>query len=248
MTTTALITGANKGIGFETARLLAARGITVLVGARDPKLGQAAAEKLHAEGAQAHFVRLDVTDRETIDHAAAWIGEEFGSLDILVNNAAIAGGDEGDWKPSTTSVASLRKVFETNVFGVIAVTNAVLPLLRRAEAARIVNVSSEVGSLAGMMDRNGPMWPMTGIPYPSSKTALNMVTVMYAKELWDTGIKVNAANPGYCATDLNGNSGFRAAEQGAEPTVHLATLPADGPSGQLWGYLWGQDAYGPLSW
>ncbi|UFS99539.1 SDR family oxidoreductase [Nocardia huaxiensis] len=248
MTTTALITGANKGIGYETARRLAARGMTVIVGARDPGLGQAAAGKLQAEGADAHFVRLDVTDEDSIDQAAAWIGEEFGSLDILINNAGIA-GDRGDaWTPSATTLPALRKIYETNVFGVVAVTNALLPLLRRAEAARIVNVSSEVGSLTGMTDQNNPLWPMAAISYPSSKTALNMVTVMYAKELWDTGIKVNAANPGYCATDLNGNTGFRSAEQGAEPSVHLATLPADGPTGQLWGYLWGQDAYGRLDW
>ncbi|WP_067830444.1 SDR family oxidoreductase [Nocardia inohanensis] len=246
--TIALITGANKGIGYETARQLAARGMTVLAAARDRGLGEAAVEKLKAEGAQARFVQLDVTDGESIERAAAWIGGEFGSLDILINNAGITGGLDGDGKPSSTGLANLRAVYETNVFGVVAVTNAMLPLLRRAEAARIVNVSSEVGSLAGMSDQAGPMWPMAAIPYPSSKTALNMVTVMYAKELWDTPIKVNAANPGYCATDLNHNTGFRTAEQGAHPSVHLATLPADGPSGELWGYLWGADEYGRLAW
>ncbi|WP_067699260.1 SDR family oxidoreductase [Nocardia jejuensis] len=250
MTTTALITGANKGIGFETARQLAARGMTVLLGARDEALGQAAADKVKAEGADAHFVQLDVTDENSIAAAAARIDSEFGRLDILINNAGITGGFDGDGKPSSTALDTLRKTYETNVFGVVAVTNALLPLLRRAESARIVNVSSEVGSLAGMTDREGPMWPMTSVPYPSSKTALNMVTVMYAKELWDTPIKVNAANPGYCATDLNGNNGFRTAEQGAEPSVHLATLPADGPTGQLWGFLWGNDTqtYGRLDW
>lgn len=249
--TIALITGANKGIGFETARQLAARGTTVLAAARDADSGRAAVEKLRAEGAQAHFVRLDVTDAESIAAAAAWIDAEFGSLDILINNAGITGGFDGDGKPSSTTLANIRNVYETNVFGVIAVTNAMLPLLRRAAAARIVNVSSEVGSLAGMSDQAGPMWPMVSVPYPSSKTALNMVTVMYAKELWDTPIKVNAANPGYCATDLNRNTGFRTAEQGAEPSVHLATLPADGPTGELWGYLWGVeggDEYGRLAW
>ncbi|MET9492743.1 SDR family oxidoreductase [Nocardia sp. NPDC006630] len=246
--TTALITGANKGIGYETARQLAARGITVLVAARDKDLGQAAADKLKAEGAQAHFVQLDVTDEDSIARAAAWIDAEFGSLDILINNAGIS-GTYGE-KPSTTAVASLRRAYETNVFGVVAVTNALLPLLQRAEAARIVNVSSEVGSLELMMNQDGPMWQMASIPYPTSKTALNMVTAMYAKELWDTPIKVNAANPGYTATDLNHNTGFRTPSQGAEPSVHLATLPADGPSGQLWGYQWGGGdvEYGPLPW
>ncbi|MFI1918708.1 SDR family oxidoreductase [Nocardia sp. NPDC020380] len=249
MTTTALITGANKGIGYETARQLAARGITVLVGARDAELGRAATEKLRAEGADARFVPLDVTDPESIAAAAEFIGKEFGKLDILVNNAAIAGVRDGDGKPSSTELDSLRNLFETNVFGVVAVTNALLPLLRRAEAARIVNVSSEVGSLTATMDPDGPMFRMAAIPYATSKTALNMVTAQYAKELWDTPIKVNAANPGYTATDLNHNSGFRTAAQGAEPSVHLATLPADGPSGVLWGYRWGAgEEYGQLAW
>jgi NAD(P)-dependent dehydrogenase (short-subunit alcohol dehydrogenase family) len=251
MTTTALITGANKGIGYETARLLAARGMTVLLGARSAELGGAAAAKLAAEGGDVHFVQLDVTDEESIARAAARIEAEYGKLDVLVNNAGITGIREGDGKPSTTGLANLRNVYETNVFGVVAVTNAMLPLLRRAEAARIVNVSSEVGSIGSQMNPDGPMWGMASIPYASAKTALNMVTAQYAKELWDTPIKVNATNPGYCATDLNGHSGFRTAEQGAEPTVHLATLPADGPSGQLWGHIWGgeQDGeYGQLPW
>ncbi|WP_040794276.1 SDR family oxidoreductase [Nocardia higoensis] len=249
-TTVALITGANKGLGYETARSLAARGVTVLIGARDPERGRAAAEKLAAEGGDVRFVRLDVTDADSITAAAEYIDAEFGRLDILVNNAAITGTFE-EHLPSLTTVGTLRTVYETNVFGPVAVTNAMLPLLRRAEAARIVNVSSEVGSVELMNDRNGPMWSMAAITYPSSKTALTMITTMYAKELWDTPIKVNAANPGFCATDLNGNSGFRTPEQGAEPIVHLATLPADGPTGQLWGYRWGATdgvEYGRLPW
>ncbi|MET7768060.1 SDR family oxidoreductase [Nocardia sp. NPDC005366] len=251
MTTIALITGANKGIGFETARLLAATGMTVLIGARDTDRGKNATARLAAEGADARFVPLDVTDAESIAGAAADIDAEFGRLDVLVNNAGITGGLDGDGKPSSTAVSTVREVFETNVFGVVAVTNAMLPLLRRAEAARIVNVSSEVGSFGMMMDPDSPMWPVAAIAYPSSKTALTMVTGMYAKELWDTPIKVNAANPGYCATDLNGHNGFRTAAQGAEVSVRLATLPADGPTGQLWGYRWGgagKDEYGVLPW
>ncbi|WP_280195516.1 SDR family oxidoreductase [Nocardia farcinica] len=249
--TIALITGANKGLGYETARALAARGCTVLVGARDPERGRAAAEKLAADGGDVRFVRLDVTDAATIAETAAYLEAEFGRLDILVNNAAITGGFDTGLLPSTTSIDIMRTVYETNVFGPVAVTNSLLPLLRRAEAARIVNVSSEVGSVQLMNDQDGPMWPMVSITYPSSKTALTMITTMYAKELWDTPIKVNAANPGYCATDLNNNSGFRTPEQGAEPIVHLATLPADGPTGQLWGYRWGATdgvEYGPLPW
>jgi NAD(P)-dependent dehydrogenase (short-subunit alcohol dehydrogenase family) len=251
MTSIALITGANKGIGFATAQLLGARDCTVLVGARDAKLGQEAERELRSEGADATFVLLDVTDDASIARAAEWIGQQFGVLDILINNAGIARGDR-DGKPSQTTLATLRAVYETNVFGVVAVTNAMLPLLRKAPAARIVNVSSEVGSIGSMTDPASPLYPMASVPYPSSKTALNMVTAMYAKELRDTPIKVNAANPGYCATDLNGHRGFRTPEQGAAISVHLATLPADGPTGHLWGHLWVEgaddDATGVLPW
>jgi NAD(P)-dependent dehydrogenase (short-subunit alcohol dehydrogenase family) len=250
MTTTALITGANKGIGFETARLLGARDMTVLVGARDEERGRQAERALRDGGADAHFVQLDVTDEKSVRQAAEWVEAEYGQLDVLINNAGIARGD-GSGRPSETLLTTLRAVYETNVFGVVAITNAVLHLLRRAPAARIVNVSSEVGSITSISDPESPLWPMASVPYPSSKSALNMVTVAYAKELRDTPIKVNAANPGYCATDLNGRSGFRTAEQGAEVSVHLATLPADGPTGVLWGYLWhadGSESYGVLPW
>jgi NAD(P)-dependent dehydrogenase (short-subunit alcohol dehydrogenase family) len=248
--TVALITGANKGIGFATARQLGARGWTVLAGARDEARGKQAEQDLIAGGADARFVQLDVTDEQSVTQAAQWIGAGYGALDVLVNNAGIA---RGDWPgtPSGTSLETLRTVYETNVFGVVAVTNAMLPLLRRAPAARIVNVSSELGSITANMDPDSPMFAMASIPYPSSKTAVNMITAMYAKELRDTPIKVNAANPGYCATDLNQHRGFRTAEQGAEVTVHLATLPADGPTGQLWGYLWTADGgggFGVLPW
>jgi NAD(P)-dependent dehydrogenase (short-subunit alcohol dehydrogenase family) len=250
MTDIALITGANKGIGYETARLLGARGSTVLVGSRDEARGRRAERELRATGVQARAVPLDVTDEKSVRRAAEWIDAEYGRLDILVNNAGIARGD-GTGRPSETTLETMRAVYETNVFGVVAVINAMLPLLRRAPAARIVNVSSEVGSIASMTDPASPMWPMASVPYPSSKSALNMVTAMYAKELRDTGIKVNAANPGYCATDLNQHHGFRSATQGAEVSVHLATLPDDGPTGLLWGFLWtdgGGESYGPLPW
>ena len=248
--TVALITGANKGIGYQTARLLGARGMTVLAAARDAARGQETERALRAGGADARFVQLDVTDEKSVTRAAEWIEAEFGRLDVLVNNAGIARGD-GSGAPSQTTLATMREVYETNVFGVVEVTNAMLPLLRRAPAARIVNVSSEVGSIASMTDPDGPMAAMASIPYPSSKTALNMVTAMYAKELRDTPVRVNAANLGYCATDLNGRSGFRAAAEGASVSVHLATLPGDGPTGTLWGYR--RDAadpgqYGDLPW
>ena len=251
-TTIALVTGANKGIGYATARQLGALGWTVLMGARDEQLGSAAASELREAGADARFVRLDVTDDTSIAAAARWIDNCYGRLDVLINNAGIARGD-GSGRPSETTLSTLRTVFETNVFGVVAVTNAMLPLLRRAPAARIVNVSSEVGSIGSMTDPASPLFPMASVPYPSSKAALNMVTAMYAKELKDA-IKVNAANPGYCETDLNGKRGFRSPEQGAAISVQLATLPADGPTGQLWGHLWtaGQsaddDTNGVLPW
>jgi NAD(P)-dependent dehydrogenase (short-subunit alcohol dehydrogenase family) len=249
----ALITGANKGIGYEVAHQLGVQGMTVLVGARDPRRGTEAEAALRALGVDAHHVALDVTDDESIAQAAKHIEEEYGRLDVLVNNAAITGGSWGEG-PSQTALSTLRQVYETNVFGVVAVTNAMLPLLRRAPAGRIVNVSSEVGSINATLDPEGPLWHMVGIPYTSSKTALNMITAQYAKELWATPIKVNAANPGYCATDLNNNSGFRTPAQGAEAIVHLATLPGDGPTGSFYGHLWTQEggledaSYGDLPW
>ena len=251
--TVTLITGANKGIGFEVARQLGAVGMSVLVGARDDERGAAAERNLRDLGVDARHVALDVTDEASIDQAAQEISAEHGHLDVLVNNAGITGGPESG-RPSQTPLAILRQVYETNVFGVVAVTNAMLPLLRQAPAARIVNVSSEVGSVQATLNSDGPLWPMTSIPYPSSKTALNMVTAQYAKELWDTSIKVNAANPGYCATDLNNHSGFRSPEEGAEAIVYLATLPEDGPTGSFYGHLWVADVgpdepqYGRLPW
>lgn len=250
MTSIALITGANKGIGFATAAQLGGLGWTVLATARDSRRGKEAERELQSAGANARFVPLDVTDSESIAAAGSWIEAEYGRLDALVNNAGIARGD-GAGRPSETTLATLREVYETNVFGVVAVTNAMLPLLRMAPAARIVNVSSEVGSIGSATNPASPLFPMASVAYPSSKTALNMITVMYAKELRDTAIKVNAANPGYCATDLNGRSGFRTPTQGAEVVVHLATLPADGPTGQLWGDLAMADSdlgYGVLPW
>ncbi|GAA2361803.1 SDR family NAD(P)-dependent oxidoreductase [Nonomuraea africana] len=223
--TTALITGANKGIGFEIARQLGERGITAIVGARDEERGRAAAERLGLP-----YVRVDVTDPGSAQAAAKWIEQEYGALDILVNNAGIAVWQE-DASPSATSADVLRQVYEVNVFGVMTVTNAMLPLLRRAPAGRIVNMSSELGSIAMAIDPESPFWPLNLVAYNSSKAALNMITVSYAKELWHTPIKVNAANPGYCATDLNGHTGFRTAEQGAAIAVRLATLDDDGPSG-----------------
>ena len=248
----ALITGANKGIGFETARQLGALGMTVLVGARDEGRGRDAESALRDGGADARFVSLDVTDGKSVELAAEWIDKEYGRLDVLVNNAGTATVSRQRATASQTSLDDMRAVYEINVFGVVAVTNAMLPLLSRSPAARIVNVSSEVGSITAESDPAHPLSQMpASVPYPSSKAALDMITVMYAKELRGTPIKVNAANPGYTATDFNNHSGFRSAAEGAEPSVYLATLPDDGPSGIHWGYVWttdGSGGYGVISW
>ncbi|MCX4970505.1 SDR family oxidoreductase [Streptomyces sp. NBC_00654] len=224
----ALITGANKGIGFEIARRLGALGAVVLAGARDKARGEATVEQLRGEGADAHFLHLDVTDPGLIERAAHRIDERHGRLDILVNNAGI----NIEWPfnvPSKVSVEQLRTTFETNVHGVAAVTNAVLPLLRRSAAGRIVNVSSEMGLPAWL---DGSEMPAI-TAYSVSKAALNMLTLLYANELRDTSIKVNACSPGFVATDINDGVGERTAEEGAAIEVRLATLDADGPTGRF---------------
>lgn len=231
----ALITGANKGIGFETARILGGDGATVLVGARSAGLGEKAAATLAADGIDARFVRIDVTDHASVEAAAERIDAEHGRLDILVNNAAITTTDASD--PSTSPPPSrvapdlVRTAFETNVFGVVAVTNAMLPLLRRSPAGRIVNVSSHLGSLTRLTDPSAAFHGPNLLPYNTSKSALNAVTVAYAMELADTPIKVNAAAPGFCATDLNGDTGLRSAAQGAAVIANSARIGADGPTG-----------------
>jgi NAD(P)-dependent dehydrogenase (short-subunit alcohol dehydrogenase family) len=245
----ALITGANKGIGRAVADELAALGMTVLLGARDPGRGAAAAAAIRAAGGDAHAVGLDVTDGTSIATAAAWISSRFGRLDVLVNNAGITGsgrvspGEAYDQVPSSVDLDMVRSVFETNVFGVIAVTNAVLPLLRRSSAGRIVNVSSMAGSLAVASD---PAGPLAGLPtsaaYSPSKTAVNALTVQYANELRKSGILVNAADPGFVATDINNHTGFLPPAAGAAVVVRLATLPSDGPTAGFF------SATGPVPW
>jgi NAD(P)-dependent dehydrogenase (short-subunit alcohol dehydrogenase family) len=245
----ALITGANKGIGRAAAEQLAALGMTVLIGARDPQRGEEAAAAVRATGGDAHALTLDVTDPATIAQAASWVGERFGHLDVLINNAGITGSgqvspqDAVDQIPSTVDLDMVRAVFETNVFGVIALTNAMLPLLRRSPAPRIVNVSSGGGSLAIAADPDGPLTDLpTSAAYTPSKTALNSLTVQYANELRKDGILVNAAAPGYVATDINNHSGFLTPAQGATVLVRLATLDADGPTAGFF------SAEGPVPW
>jgi len=195
-----------------------------------------------------------VTNESSIAQAAGWIDANYGRLDVLINNAGTATVARRRASPSQTALDDMRAVYEINVFGLVAVTNAMLPLLRRADAARIVNVSSEVGSISSQTNPSSPLAQMpASAQYPSSKTAVNMLTAMYAKELRDTPIKVNAANPGFTSTAFNDNRGIRSAAEGAEPSVYLATLPDDGPSGILWGHIWttegdGDGGYGTLSW
>lgn len=225
----ALITGANKGIGFEIARQLGEQGNVVLLGARDEARGKQAAESLAGPGIAVVPLRIDVTDVTSVADAATRIEREYGRLDILVNNAGIAGGFAGP--PSEATVGDMREVYETNVFGVVSVTNAMLPLLRRSDAGRIVNMSSHLGSLTLSSDPGSAVARVNMIAYQSSKTALNAVTIAYAKELRGTPIKVNAALPGIVATDINQHRGQRTPAQGAVIAVRLALLDDSGPSG-----------------
>ena len=236
----ALITGANRGIGFETARQLAQKGIKVLVGARSEENGKEAEAKLKAEGFDAESVLLDVENKKTHEAAAKYVEEKYGKLDILVNNAGIV--LDGDFKSDTVPQDILRKTFDTNFFGVIALTQALLPLIKKSEAGRIVNVSSGLGSLTQNSDPAWEFYQVKPLAYNSSKTALNAFTVMLADELKDTNIKVNSADPGYTATDLNGNSGYKTVAEGAAVIVDLATLAHDGATG---GYF---DDKGALPW
>ena len=225
----ALITGANKGIGYEVARQLGREGITVLIGARNPQLGEAAAAKLKVDGADAHFIELDVTRPETIAKAAERIRAERGRLDILINNAGVV--DKGDGPPSVADLDAVRRVLDVNFFGVLAVTQAMLPLVRKAASGRIVMVSSGLGSLTWNADPNWPFAAIKPLGYNGSKAILNMLTVQLAWELRDTPVKVNTVNPGYTATDLNGNSGTQTIEEGAAETVRQSLVPDDAPTG-----------------
>jgi NAD(P)-dependent dehydrogenase (short-subunit alcohol dehydrogenase family) len=231
--TTTLITGANKGLGYETARQLLAAGHTVLLGARDEARGRAAADALGAR-----FVHLDVTDDASVDAAAAAIGE----LDVLVNNAGIEGRGPGNAVvgAADTTAGYLRTVFETNVVGLVRVTHAFLPALLRSPAPVVVNLSSGLASLAGLSDPASPVHFYPGVAYPASKTAVNAITVQYAKAF--PGIRVNAVEPGYTATDLNGRTGTQTVEEGAGIIVRMARLGPDGPTGT---YV---SAHGPIPW
>ena len=235
----ALITGANKGIGKEIARQLGKLGITVIIGSRDEKKGEEAEKELRSQGIDALTVKLDVTEQSTIDAAALEVEKKFGKLDILVNNAGI-GIDTG--KPSTIDMDILYRTYNTNVFGPFRMIKTFLPLLKKSDAGRIVNMSSGLGSL----ERNSSKyWETSGtklLAYNSSKSALNAITLQFAYELRKTPIKVNSAAPGFVATDINQFRGSRTVRQGAIAPVRLATLPEDGPTGGFF------EEEGPVPW
>jgi NAD(P)-dependent dehydrogenase (short-subunit alcohol dehydrogenase family) len=234
--TTTLITGANKGLGYETARQLAGAGHTVYVGARDADLGRQAAGRLGVR-----FVHLDVTDDASVAAAAKTI-EADGGLDVLVNNAGLEGRtpDNVVIGPADETAAHMQALFDANVFGMVRMLHAFLPLLLRSAAPVVVNLSSGLSKTADLAHPEGPVHFYPGVAYPASKTAVNTLTVQYAKAF--PGIKINAVDPGYTATDLNGRTGIQTVEQGAEVIVRMAQLGPDGPTG---GYF---AARGPLAW
>ncbi len=230
--TTMLITGANKGLGRETARRLLADGHDVWLAARDRERGTAAADELGGR-----FVELDVTDEASVNAAVGHLAGEGAGLDVLINNAAIPGGFK---PPGDTTADDLATVYATNILGVVRVTRAMLPLLERSTAPVIVNVSSGMGSLAVTTDPNRFESTLHGLAYPSSKAALNMITSQYAKAF--PRMRINAVDPGYTATDLNGHRGTKTVEQGAEIIVRMATIGPDGPTGTF------VDEHGVVPW
>ena len=234
----ALVTGANKGIGLETVRQLASQGITVLLGARDEKRGAEAAKQLKEEGLDVQFLQIDVSDTASQDNAAKFIADKFGKLDILVNNAGVA----KDFRvpASHGTLEQWRETFETNVFNLVSLTQKLLPLVKKSDAGRIVNLTSILGSLALHSDPNSPIAgsSSSGTAYNASKAALNMFTVNLANELKGTSVKVNAAHPGWVKTDMGGQEAPLEIPDGAKTSVILATLPDDGPTG---GYFYLND-------
>lgn len=227
----ALVTGATRGIGLETVRQLAASGLTVLLAGRDLARATAAAEAFQAQGLPVVPIALDVTDPDGIQQVALQIEQRFGQLDVLINNAGVL-LDEFSKPPSQQSLETWRATFDTNLFAVVQLTQALLPLLKRAPAARVVNLSSQLGSFGWHTDPSSPIYDFKApVAYNASKSALNAWTVHLAYELRETKIKVNAVHPGYVQTDMNGGEGEIDVATGAKSSVQMATLEDDGPSG-----------------
>lgn len=226
----ALVTGANKGIGLETVRQLAKQGILTVLASRDVGRGESAAKKLGSEGLPVEFVQLDVTDSASIARAASEIENRHGHLDILVNNAGVF-VEQLDRKASEQTIESWRKTFDANFFGLIEVTQAFLPLLRKSKAARIVNVSSRLGSITDQSDPSSPYYDFKVPAYNVSKTAVNAWTVQLAHELRGSRIKVNSIHPGHVKTDMGGANAAMEIVDGARTSVELALIPDDGPNG-----------------
>lgn len=227
----AFVTGANKGIGLEIARQLAETGVTVIIGARDTVRANAAVNELSAAGLSVRSVRLNLNDQSSIAAAAETIRAEHGRLDILVNNAGIVDAEDGP--PSNASPEAARRIMDTNFVGTLAVTQAMLPLLHLSSAARIVNLSSSLGSLALNGDPSSPYYSARLIGYNASKAALNMLTVQLAEELRGTPHVINSVSPGYVKTDLTGHNGFMTVEEGAKLPVQYALLGDDAVSGRF---------------
>jgi NAD(P)-dependent dehydrogenase (short-subunit alcohol dehydrogenase family) len=232
MTTIALITGANKGIGFEVARQLAQKGIHVLIGARDADKGKAAVQQLQSAGHTAEFRLLDVTQPQSVREAAQAVADKHGQLDILVNNAGINPEyPQGLFTIEALPFELLMQIYQTNVFGAFLTTQAFLPLLLQSPAGRIVNTSSSAGSLSEQSDPESLYSGINTLGYNTSKTALNALTVQVAKQLADTAVKINSACPGWVQTDMGTAAAPRTVAEGARIIIELATLPSDGPNG-----------------
>jgi NAD(P)-dependent dehydrogenase (short-subunit alcohol dehydrogenase family) len=229
----ALVTGANKGIGLAIAKGLAEAGFFVWIGARDRSRGEQAVAQLRNAGLDAGLLEMDVAVEDSVYRAAAMLSEQIGALDILINNAGIA--VDMTKVPSEVRVQDMKAVYEVNLFGPVRVTQAFLPLLKKADQARIVMISSGVGSLTLITDPTSIYSTVNLLDYTSSKVALNAVTVSFAKELEPLGIKVNAVEPGHVRTDLNGNSGVLTPEQGAATAIKMALVGPDGPTGGFFG-------------
>jgi NAD(P)-dependent dehydrogenase (short-subunit alcohol dehydrogenase family) len=231
----ALVTGSSKGLGLETSRQLAQKGITVLMGARDEKRGNAAVSTLENEGLDVHFIHLDVTNSNHIRSVSNHIEKTYGKLDILVNNAGIVHTEEPLFKNSveTVSPKALRETFDVNFFGLVELTQALLPLIKKSDAGRIVNISSILGSLTLNSDASSDFYQVKPLAYNTSKTAVNQFTIHLAAALQNTPVKVNSAHPGWVKTDMGGDQAPMEVEEGAQTAVRLATLGENAPNGKF---------------